>query len=271
MAYGITDDKHYKDIANKIREVTGTKYTYRPDEMASSGIMDVDIIAEKRGEDIGYASGLNDGKIAERNTFWDTYQQNGATTSYAYAFYGTRFDDTNFYPRYDIKPTGDAQYMFASCRVTNLKQRLEECKVVLDMSGVTSGTNHFYYCRSIELPTISTISMSGLGAMFAGSYAETIEKLILKDDGSQTFVNAFLDNYALKNIAIEGTIGQSINFKQSPLSYESLMDEKYGVLHRLKDYSGTSTTKTLTLSTTSKGYLSDADKAIAIQKGWTIA
>lgn len=222
------------------------------------------------GFDEGYGRGIEEGKKAERNAFWDTYQQNGNMKDHQYAFYGARFDDTNFYPRHDIKPTGNAQYMFASCRVTNLKQRLEECGVVLDLSGVTSGTNHFYYCRSTVLPTISTIGMDGLGAMFAGAYAQTIEKLILKDDGSQTFTNAFLDNFSLENIAIEGTIGQSISFKQSPLSYESLMDTEGGIIHHLKDYSGTGTTKTLSLKSTSLALLSDAEIAIATQKGWSI-
>jgi hypothetical protein len=41
-------------------------------------------------------------------------------------------------------------------------------------------------------------------------YLETIEKVILKNDGSQTFNGAvFAYNYVLKNLTIEGTIGQN--------------------------------------------------------------
>lgn len=210
------------------------------------------------------------GKQAEHYAFWDTYQNGGKSVSGEYQFYSVRFDDTNFYPIYDMKPT-NAKYMFANSRITKLKERLEECGVSLDTSVATSFESAFYYCRSPILPEISTVGASTLLNTFIGTYLVTIEKLILKNDGSQTFSGTFTDCTNLENIAIEGTIGQSINFKSCPLSYESLMDEDYGILHHLKDYSGTSTTKTLTLSTTSKGYLSDAEKAIATDKGWTIA
>lgn len=273
MALVITDDKHYKNIADAIRAKTGINHTCKPEEM-TAGINDVYEIAHKDGEDYGYASGkkegIEEGKIAERNTFWDIYQLNGTMTNYMYAFYGTRFDDTNFYPRHDIKPL-NANYMFGNSRITKLKDILEEQKVVLDTSAATNMDFSFYYCRSKVLPEISTVSASTLTSAFAGAHAQKIEKLILKNDGSQTFASTFIECTALTDIAIEGTIGQSISFKQSPLTNKSFTDNDYGILHHLKDYSGTSTTKTLTLSTTSKNNLSDAEKAIAIQKGWTIA
>ena len=222
------------------------------------------------GEVDGYGRGIEEGQIAERNAFWDTYQYGGQAADGSYQFYSVRWDDTNFYPIHDIKPT-KCTYMFNGCRVTNLKQRLEECGVVLNTSMSTDFTNTFYYCRSTILPPIDTTSSATLSVTFVGTYLVTIEKLILKNDGSQTFTSTFTDCTSLKDIAIEGTIGQSISFKDSPLINKSLTDTDYGVLHHLKDYSGTSTTKTLTLSPTSKGYLSDAEKAIATQKGWTIA
>lgn len=210
------------------------------------------------------------GKMTERNAFWNIYQNGGKSVSGEYQFYSVRFDDTNFYPIYDMKPT-NAKYMFANSRITKLKERLEECKVLLDTSASTNFESAFYYCRSPILPEISTIGATTLLNTFTGTYLVTIEKLILKNDGSQTFTNTFTDCTALTDIAIEGTIGQSISFKQSPLTNKSFTDNDYGILHHLKDYSGTSTTKTLTLSATSKNNLSDAEKAIATQKGWTIA
>jgi hypothetical protein len=33
MAKIITDNSHYSNIANKIREKTGTSFTYKPEEM----------------------------------------------------------------------------------------------------------------------------------------------------------------------------------------------------------------------------------------------
>jgi hypothetical protein len=43
------------------------------------------------------------------------------------------------------------------------------------------------------------------------------------------------------------------------------------VINILKDYSGSGTTYTLTLGSTNLAKLTDAEKAIATEKGWTLA
>ena len=269
MALVITDDKHYKAIADAIRSNLGDKTTYTPDKMAI-GVTNSYMKGIADGYEDGLEEGIAQGKQAEHDTFWNIYQYGGQAMNGSYQFYSVRFDDTNFYPIYDIKPT-NCQHMFNGCRVTNIKQRLEECGVVLDTSLSTDFTNTFYYCRSTMLPPIDTTSASTLVATFVGTYLVTLEKLILKDDGSQTFGSPFVDCISLKDISIEGVIGQSINFSACPLSYKSLMDSNYGILHHLKDYSGTGTTKTITFGATNLAKLTDAEKAIATQKGWTLA
>jgi hypothetical protein len=42
------------------------------------------------------------------------------------------------------------------------------------------------------------------------------------------------------------------------------------IIYALKDYSGTSTSKTVTLGTTNLNKLTEAEKAIATQKGWSL-
>lgn len=72
-------------------------------------------------------------------------------------------------------------------------------------------------------------------------------------------------------LTFENTIITNINsnsrlYEGAQLTVESLLS----LLNALKDYSGTGTTKTLRLSSASIGKLTDAQKAIAINKGWTL-
>lgn len=71
-----------------------------------------------------------------------------------------------------------------------------------------------------------------------------------------TFENTIITNIDSNSRLYEGT----------QLTVESLLS----LLNALKDYSGTDTTKTLRLSSASIGKLTDAQKAIAINKGWTL-
>ena len=100
-------------------------------------------------------------------------------------------------------------------------------------------------------------------------FLKTVELLILKDDGSQTQGSnrPFADCSSLENLNIQGTLGFSVSLEWCPLSLDSL----HSLLNALKDYSGTTTTRTLTLHADAKAKLSDSDKALATQKGWSIA
>ncbi len=144
MALVITDDKHYKDIANKIREVTGMSHTYRPDEIASIGITDVDIIAEKRGEDYGYASGktegYNEGYQAYYDFFWDGMLNNGNPANYVGRF--RRWTNTSIYePNHNIvhstSAAQSAQNTFYEAFFTDLK--------VDNVFSDVSNLNYFCY------------------------------------------------------------------------------------------------------------------------------
>ena len=159
------------------------------------------------------------GKDAQWNTFWDDFQQNGNRVQYLYAF--MRWGANSFKPKYDIKPTSTAQNAFqsfgeAQMEAINLKAVLDACGVELDTSGATNVNALFFYSRVTEVPTISTVKSSTLTNTFSNArILVTIEKLILKDDGSQTFSTTFDSCENLKNIVVEGVIGNNIDFKEA--------------------------------------------------------
>lgn len=204
---------------------------------------------EQKVYDAGFAKGASadyeDGQNAAMSEFWDTFQRNGTRTDYRFAFaYG--FDDTNFKPKYDMIPSL-CERMFASCRVTDVTAALERAGVVLDTSNSTNIIYMFAssYCKRV--PPISAESTTSVAGAFGWSYIETIDKLILKTDGTNTFGSTFNGALSLVNITIEGVIGQNINFEAcKTLSADSIRS----IIEHLSD---TASGKTLTLSKTAVG------------------
>ena len=93
----------------------------------------------------------------------------------------------------------------------------------------------------------------------------TIDKII-SFEGTTYSDSTFRYSPKLANIIFEGTIAKDINFIDNPLTHDSLMS----IINALKDFSGTTTTKTLSLHADAKARLSEAEIAIATQKGWSL-
>ena len=201
----------------------------------------------------GYADGYEQGKKTEYDAFWDRFQQNGTLTYFpnntgVFAAYYWGFN--NFYPKYDIKPKNNASQLFYNWNTSrgdpaaSLKQRLEECGVVLDTSQATNLNLIFAYCSGItEIPTIDCTGLTEKsGGLFreCGVNLKTIEKIIVKE--SVTFANWFDNDTGLTNIVFDGVIGQDISFAQSTeLSADS-------IINIIEHLSLTASGKTLTLS-----------------------
>ena len=199
------------------------------------------------GLEEGYASGVIEGKEAEYNTFWDRYQNKGNKSSYAYAFYSTRWNESNYKPKYNIIPSNSNSIFMQ----TGVKDTL----VPIDITNVTGGNsvNMFQYTSNLE----------------------TINKLIVNETNDYT--KCFISCKGLKNITFEGTIGRSISFADCPLSVESMKN----VIEHLKDYSEDETNRgkyTITFSDScwrnleASGAAEDGDtwENYVIKLGWLI-
>lgn len=245
MANIITDNKHYTDIANAIRDKAQTTDTYKPEEMAEA-------IAN----------------LPTTEAFWDLYQQNGNRLDYSYAFAGHGWTDETFKPKYDIKPRAIV-YLFSATQITDLCKLLDEAGVVIDLSNTTSIS---YFAQSTNLlqtiPTLNVQNVKSLSYFISGNNAlRSIEKVILNAEGTQTFSNySFNGNPLLEEIRFEGKIGNSIAFKESPLlSVASLQS----IIDALKDVSG-GAQQTLTLHADAKARLTDDMRATISAKNWIL-
>ena len=222
-----------------------------------------------------FDAGVKNGRDAEWGEFWDAYQKNGTQKAWNYAFYGPYWNDITFKPKYDITFTPNQNVYtetFRGAYITDLKKILEDQKVVLDTSGC-SGSNGialFYQCTKLtRVPTLDMSNLpNGVATIFYNCQSlQYVEKMILSDNGTTFSDNAFNNCKALEEIRFEGKIGSDIDMHWSPLSHDSLMS----TINALKDYSGTSGTHTLTIGTDNLAKLTDSEKAIATQKGWTLA
>lgn len=214
------------------------------------------------------------GKKSQYDEFWDNYQRaiNGESNVYSaqYMFASESWNDETFKPKYSMTYMANANNMFNSCDVTDLNATLERQGVVFDFHKVASFGGTFSYMSTTTLPIIDTRGTTA-GSVFSNMFRSskklrTIEKLILKDDGSQPFLNSFNYCESLENIVVEGVIGQNgLNLQGSPkLTHDSLMS----IINALKDNSGTSTWKTITLGAENLAKLTPEELEIMDIKQW---
>lgn len=231
------------------------------------------------------------GKQKEWSNFWDDLQKNGTRTDYSSAFYGAWTEKT-FKPKYPIRAKDSAAQMLYSLQISDFEQHCLDNNIVIDVSQTTSVDSMLYSSITGTIPeSLLDISNASSAQRYVSECRELIEVGIIQSSFVTNFnrffynctklttiggidvskatnvSNMFSNCYALTEISFSGTIPISISFSSSPLSLVSTKN----VINHLKDYSGTTTTYTLTLHADSKAELGESDIAIATQKGWTLA
>lgn len=194
-----------------------------------------DGVAQGGGGGGSYDQGFAEGKQAEHDAFWDAYQQNGQRAEYINCF-RNGWCDTIFKPKYDICPV-DAREMFSGSEIKDLAGALNSAGVVLDFSQCTNMKMAFYTCSELEaIPVVDTTATTDDSAngtfyyLFGNSpKLRSIEKIILKQSGSQVFTRPFNWAPELQEVRFEGVIGQNgLTFdearKLSKASIESVIN-----------------------------------------------
>lgn len=161
-----------------------------------------------------YADKVNEVYQRGRQSWWDDYQRDGATTMYAYAFYGSLWRDEIYEPNHPFT-VNNGYGMFDSTYVTDTKQPIS-------------------FVGSNVLTT----------NMFASSRLVTIRSLIVNEN--IIFNSTMLSKATgLINIEFGGVIASSLNLSScTKLSLESAIS----AITHLKDYSGTDNPYTYTIS-----------------------
>lgn len=215
------------------------------------------------------------GKQAEYEKFWKSYLSSGYASYHPYRFAGQGWNDITFKPKYNII-TGSmgATGMFRECQITNLKQILEDCGVILDTSLATNLNYAFAYNRITHFPKISLISATNkTDGIFVNNSGNS--KIISIDEIELAETTAFKSTSfqscsLLEHVIFTGTLATNgLN-----ISWSTLLDKEslLSILNCLKDYSQdtSGTTYYITIGAENIAKLTEEEKLIATNKGWDI-
>lgn len=146
-----------------------------------------------------YEEGFEDGKKAEYDAFWDSYQENGHRADYRHAFANGWRDDI-YKPKYAIKPTGSIEGMYQ----LSLMSKVEG----IDTSAVTGFRTTFYYSKAREIGEIDVTK--GTNLQYAFSNMSNLEKMVklIVSENTVFATNTFTSDTKLTEITFEGVLAQ---------------------------------------------------------------
>lgn len=196
-----------------------------------------------------------------------------------YQYQGTSVDDLITYN--DTSNVIDMHYMFYNCysltsipllntsSVINMEAMLYSCSSLitiplLNTSSVTDMGSMLGYCSKLSsLPLLDTSNVINMERMFYG--CSSLTSIPALDVSKVTsFNNCFLSCRSLKSILMTG---MKVSFNISV----STQFEESDLVTILNNLATVTTTQTLTMGATNLAKLTDEDKAIATNKGWTLA
>ena len=196
----------------------------------------------------------------------------------------------NTIPQLDTSNVTSMSYMFQSCfrlntipllntsNVTNMSKTFIDCTSLtsiplLDTSKVTNMNSMFNTCTSLTtIPQLDTSKVTNVESLF--SSCSKLESLPLLDFSSVTTISSFFGYSNITTLTdLGGFTGLKINWtgsgslKMLPnLTTQSLLN----VLNYLDDVNDLGGRK-LELGTTNLAKLTDEEKSIATNKGWTLS
>ena len=180
--------------------------------------------AEGGDTETAYNEGVETGKQAEYDAFWDAYQRNGEPRSYRWAFSSACWVDGIFKPKHNIVVT-DAYMMFRGTKITNLNPT----GITYDFSDCKDFSYAFAYSTALtEIPfVIDLSSATNLTSTFSeGNFT----CLHIKSSNTTIYANGtFSSLYNLVDFQVDGTIGTN-NFnirwssKLSKASIENIIN-----------------------------------------------
>ena len=128
----------------------------------------------------------------------------------------------------------------------------------------------FNSCCMVNI-NVDVSNWTAITRMFAQTYSNSyMDNITIKMGSKLASVINMFQNCKASNITFteDSVIAcRGLDFSSCPLTHDSLMS----IVNALQDKASLGTTGTITLGTTNLAKLTDGEKAIATQKGWTLA
>lgn len=207
------------------------------------------------------------GAKSEYERFWSEYLK---YTDGEFLFAGAGWKKSTLNPPKGtvIKPT-NGYMMFGYSFITDLVEFCNEHDITIDFSNASTASFLIYSSQISRLGILDFRKVNIFTNTFASNKLVTVDKLILRDSGTQTFNNSFNNSTKLQNIVIEGKIGRNgFNVQSCPLTYDSLVSIKNALIDKSSDTSGT--TWVITVGDTNKGKYTEQDLNEISTKGWVV-
>ena len=184
-------------------------------------------------------------------------------------------------PELDTSNVTYMQSMFYSChflqsipvldtsKITNMNSMFQNCYSLqsipeLDTSKVTNMQQMFSSCSSLQsIPELDTSNVKNMNYMFDN--CESLQSIPELDTSNVTNMrNMFSSCSSLQRINL---LNPAVSFSISA----STMFQREDLLTILNNLATVETSQTLTMGSTNLAKLTDTDKLIATEKGWTLA
>ena len=259
MGQGFISKYILRDIAGFIRKRKGTTDEIKPVDMA-----------EELESIPTFEDGIEQGKQAEYDRFWDAYQENGNRTDYRFAFAGFGWTEETILPKYPIIPTGASGSLFQAASIVDLKKHMDDNNIVIDLSKANN-IEHLF--RGSQVSTYGVLDVRGANnlnyALYAATTLTSVDKIIINDNGSQTFTDFCNNSPLLVTIIFEGVIGKSgLNLKSSTKLSKASIESIINCL------STTTSGLSITLSKTAVNNAFSTEEWTALEQtrpNWTIS
>ena len=210
MSNAVMPLSDYKNACDKIREKTDSTDIIKSGELANK----VNEVYEK-------------GIEKEWSTMWNGFQAGGSSQEYNYAFYGKRWNDSNFKPKYDFYNLHSALAMFSWSNITELNKPISFSTSPINLTSIFSQNS-------------------------------TIKKILLLTVNENVTYNSWFYNCkALESVTFAGTIANSL-----PIAESTLLN-KESILSIFSCLSNSATSKTLTLSKTAVNNAFETESGLA--------
>lgn len=197
-----------------------------------------------------YEQGVADGQKAEYDRLWNKLQRNNEE----YLYYGYAFANRDLWTQENLE----------MIKHKNLKANYVSV-VFINNSSIT------------DLSAFSfDLGLNEFGEKTRATYSNTfgycsnlVKCMTIDFDTVMSCPNMFAGCSSLVDLPVTGTLSvNGFSVAESPkLSHESLI----GIINALRNNADTGVTNTITFGAENLAKLSDAEKAIATGKGWTMA